>query len=339
MKAMRFSGVGRPLSLETVPDPEPKPGWVVVDIEAAGLCHSDLHIVAGMDLGPGLSVAAPLTLGHEGAGVISAVGDGVEGFAVGDRVGIALVTHPVGDMEFAPGVACDGAFAERQLVRASALVPIPDGVSFAEAAVATDSVATAYHAVRSAGAVHDGQRVAVIGLGGLGLNAVRVAVLLGAQVYGVDPSPAARTAAEEAGAVNCRPDADGLDDLAPDVVIDFVGAAQTTAAAVAAVRPGGRVVLVGLSDAVASLPIASLVTRNVQVTGSLGASKDELREVYDLIACGALRPSATEVAFHELPAAMDRLARGEVQGRLYTRPRADHVQPPVSACGSASRVA
>ena len=74
---MRFAGAGRPLELETVPDPEPGPGWVVVDIEAAGLCHSDLHIMSGMDLGD-LTVKSPVTLGHEGAGVISAVGDGVQ---------------------------------------------------------------------------------------------------------------------------------------------------------------------------------------------------------------------------------------------------------------------
>ncbi|MER5889481.1 zinc-binding dehydrogenase [Streptomyces sp. NPDC001941] len=319
---MRFSEVGKPLSLETLPDPVPGPGWVVVDIEAAGLCHSDLHITAGMDLGAGLAVTTPLTLGHEGAGVISAVGEGVEEFSVGDRVGIALVVHPVETMDFAPGVGCDGAFAEKELVPASALVRIPDGVSFAEAAVATDSVATAYHAVRAAGAVKPGQRVAVIGLGGLGLNAVHIAEYLGAQVYGVDINPAARAAAEEAGAVTCWPDTAHLAALAPDVIVDFVGAAATTAAAADAVRPGGRVVLVGLSETVAPLPIASVVTRNVQLIGSLGASKDELREVYDLIASGALTPAATEVEFHELPAAMDRLARGQVRGRLYTRPRA-----------------
>ncbi|WP_229849046.1 zinc-binding dehydrogenase [Streptomyces melanogenes] len=294
----------------------------MVDVEAAGLCHSDLHIMAGVELGAGLSVSTPLTLGHEGAGVISAVGAGVEDFAVGDRVGVALVVHPVGEMGFAPGVVCDGAFAERQLVRASALVRIPDGVSFAEAAVATDSVATAYHAVRAAGAVQAGERVAIIGLGGLGLNAVHVTVLLGADAYGVDISPAARTAAKEAGALSCWPDPGALNALAPDVIVDFVGGTATTTAAVEAVRPGGRVVLVGLSEETAPVPIASFVTRNVQLTGSLGASKDELRQVYDLIASDAFRPTVAEVDFHELPVAMDRLARGEVQGRLYTRPRA-----------------
>ncbi|WP_369382857.1 zinc-binding dehydrogenase [Streptomyces sp. cg36] len=321
MKAMRFSGVGQPLRLETVPDPEPGPGWAVVDIEAAGLCHSDLHILAGMELGD-LTVSTPLTLGHEGAGVISALGPDVEDFTVGDRVGVALMVHPVGAMDFAPGVGCDGAFAEKQLVRASALVPIPDGVSFAQAAVATDSVVTAYHAVRTAAAVRPGQSVAVIGLGGLGLNAVHVAVHLGARVYGVDPNPDARAAAQQAGAAVCWPDACALSAHPPDVVLDFVGTQETAHHALNAVREGGRVVLVGLSEAVLPLPLASLVTRNIHLTGSLGASKDELREVYDLIARGALTPSVSEVPFTELPSALRRLARGDVQGRLYTRPRA-----------------
>ncbi|MFE0680305.1 alcohol dehydrogenase catalytic domain-containing protein, partial [Streptomyces sp. NPDC058961] len=132
MKAIRFAGAGRPLNFETVPDPEPGPGWVVVDIEAAGLCHSDLHIMSGMDLGD-LTVKSPVTLGHEGAGVISAVGDGVRGFEVGDRVGIALVTHPMEEALFAPGVGHDGAFAEQELAHVSTLVHIPDNVTFAEA--------------------------------------------------------------------------------------------------------------------------------------------------------------------------------------------------------------
>ncbi|GAA2434125.1 zinc-binding dehydrogenase [Streptomyces mauvecolor] len=322
MKAMRFAGAGRPLNMETVPDPEPGPEWVVVDIEAAGLCHSDLHIMSGMDLGD-LTVKSPVTLGHEGAGVISSVGEGVRGFAVGDRVGIALVTHPIEAARFAPGVGHDGAFAEQELAHVSTLVRIPDNVTFAEAAVATDSVATAYHAVRTAGSVRRGRTVGVIGLGGLGLNGVRIAKLLGATVYGVDINTATFGPATQAGASGCFQDVRQLTAHHPDVIVDFAGVPSTAAAAVESVRPGGCVVLVGLGGAVAPISIASLVMRNVQLVGSLGASKDELREVYDLIASGALKPAVQEVPFAELPAAMDRLARGEVRGRLYTRPRAD----------------
>ncbi|MEU9193015.1 zinc-binding dehydrogenase [Streptomyces hundungensis] len=322
MKAIRFAGAGRPLNMETVPDPKPGPGWVVVDIEAAGLCHSDLHIMSGMDLGD-LTVKAPLTLGHEGAGVISSVGEGVRDFAVGDRVGIALVSHPIEDALFAPGVGHDGAFAERELAHVSTLVHIPDNVTFAEAAVATDSVATAYHAVRTAGSVRQGRTVGVIGLGGLGLNGVRIAALLGATVYGVDVNPATFGPAQDAGAAACFHDVRQLADRRPDVIVDFAGVASTVAAAVESVRPGGCVVLVGLGGAVAEISIAAMVMRNVRLVGSLGASKDELREVYELIASGALKPAVQEVPFAELPAAMDRLARGGVRGRLYTRPRAD----------------
>ncbi|MFE9403511.1 zinc-binding dehydrogenase [Streptomyces sp. NPDC006530] len=326
MKAIRFEGAGRPLNMETVPDPEPGPGWVVVDIEAAGLCHSDLHIMSGMDLGD-LTVQTPLTLGHEGAGIISSVGEGVRDFVVGDRVGIALVTHPVEDALFAPGVGHDGAFAERELAHVSTLVRIPDNVTFAEAAVATDSVATAFHAVRTAGSVRRGRTVGVIGLGGLGLNGVRIAALLGATVYGVDINPATFGPAQDAGATACFQDVRRLAAQRPDVIVDFAGVASTVAAAVESVRPGGCVVLVGLGGAVAEISIAAMVMRNVRLVGSLGASKDELREVYELIASGALKPAVQEVPFAELPAAMDRLARGEVRGRLYTRPRA-HLRVP-----------
>ena len=321
MKALRFIGAGEPLSPADITEPVPGPGWVVVDVHAAGLCHSDVHILHG----PGSEWVAktPIVLGHEVAGTVAALGEGVTGFEIGDRVGVALISHPLEDgLAYAPGLAVDGGYAEKTLVHESVLVPIPDEVTFAQAAVATDSVATAYHAVRTTAEVREGHVVGIIGLGGLGLNGVRIAALEGATVYGVDVNAGTFDIAQDMGAVDCFLDIEQLKAIKPDIVIDFAGTGTTTAAAVEAVRPGGRVVVIGLEAGVAEINISHIVLASVQLHGSLGASKQDLVEVYELIASGALRPLIEEVAFDAVPAALERLHRGDVTGRLVANPQA-----------------
>ncbi|KLO39323.1 molecular chaperone GroES [Mycobacterium nebraskense] len=320
MKALQFIGAGKPLTPKDIPAPTPEPGWVVIDVHAAGLCHSDVHILRRPEAT--WVFKTPIVLGHEVAGTIAALGEGVTGFDIGDRVGIALISHPFGEgLSFAPGLAVDGGYAEQTLAHASTLVRIPDNVSFAQAAVATDSVATAYHAVRSTAQVVPGQNVGIIGMGGLGLNGVRVAALQGATVYGVDINTSMFEAAGQLGAAECFTDIADLKALQPDVVIDFAGAGATTAAAVEAVRPGGRVVVIGLEAGSAEINIPHMVLLSIQLHGSLGASKQDLVEVYDLIAAGELQPRIEGVAFDDVPAALDRLHRGEVTGRLVTNPQ------------------
>ena len=315
---MRFVGAGKPLRLVDLPDPLPQPGWVVLNVEAAGLCHSDVHVMRGA----AWIARTPMTLGHEVAGTIAKVGKGVSGFQTGDRVGVALISHPpeVG-RRYAIGIAFDGGFAEQAIAHVSTLVPIPEKVSFAEAAVATDSVATAYHAVRTAANARPGQVVGVIGLGGLGLNGVRTASLCGSIVYGVDINPATFKAAKKMGARECFADVAKLSDLKPEIIIDFAGASSTTAAAIEAVRPGGRVVLVGLAKEATTFRTHGLISNRVELVGSLGASKDELRQVYDFIAAGAIKPMVEEVPFLKLNEALQRLGEGGVVGRLFARPR------------------
>src|SRR5262245_54438719 len=202
MRAARFNGPDVPLELTDVPGPVADPGWVVIDVEAAGICHSDVHIIDG----PGAAWLkyTPITLGHEVAGTISRLGDGVEGFEVGEQVGVALLSKQADQRRAGvrcwPGLSVDGGYAEQIAVHSSTLVPIPDGVDAAAASVATDAIATAYHAVRSAGEALAGETVGVVGLGGLGLSAVRVATLLGCRVYGVDTNAATFDDARVAGA-------------------------------------------------------------------------------------------------------------------------------------------
>lgn len=319
MKAFRFVAKGAPLVSVELPDPVAGPGWVVVDVEAAGLCHSDLHLIDGtIDLSP----RPPFTLGHEVAGVVSALGEGVSGYAVGDRVAVAIVAHPEVQVQYAPGVGVDGGYAERLAAHASTLVPLPDAVSAVQAAVATDSVVTAYHAVRTEGRVGPGEVVAVVGLGGLGLNGVRTAAIAGAEVYGVDANPDTFEAARAAGARDCFTRLSALADLHPHVVVDFAGMGTTTSDAVDVVRRLGRVVVVGLGSQTTTISTGALVGKSVQLRGSYGASKEEYREVLGLIADGRITPAVEEIPFADLNDGLERIRAGKVRGRLVTRPGA-----------------
>jgi propanol-preferring alcohol dehydrogenase len=337
MKAWLFHEAGRPLEMAELPDPVPNPGWLVLDVGAAGLCHSDVTICDG----PGAVwlQRTPIVLGHEIAGTVRAVGAGVAGFSIGDRVGLGsgphslqggwslplvasrvpdeVVPHPI---QFSPGLHSNGGFAEQVLVPAHHVVRIPKGVSLPDAAVANDAIATAYHAVRTVGAAKPGEKVVILGLGGLGLNGVQVALLCGATVYGVDPKRSTFEQAYAFGVTACHEDTSALRDLKPDLIVDFAGMPGTLDAAVTCTRIGGRVVAVGLGVERVSLSLFSLVCGQVEVRGSLGYNNAELAQVYEFLAQGKLTPLTEEVPFDALPDAIEMLRAGKAKGRLFTRP-------------------
>lgn len=150
MQAWQFTNTHEPLVLNEVPEPVAGAGEVVVDVKSAGLCHSDVGLME--DEGwLALLAKTPITIGHEVAGVVSAVGDGVTDWAIGDRVGICPTTE-LG----APGYAFDGGFAPKAVIGQEALVRIPDNVSFAYGAAGTDAGMTSHHAVIANGQVTKG---------------------------------------------------------------------------------------------------------------------------------------------------------------------------------------
>ncbi|WP_449253317.1 zinc-binding dehydrogenase [Brevundimonas naejangsanensis] len=334
MRAMQFVGPGQPLLVPVeVPDPVAKPGWVVIDVEAAGMCHSDVGIVDGP--GVGWLSHYPIILGHEVAGVVSSLGEGVTGFEIGDRVAVCLRqgrdedyavlgpdTHLGPNGGSAPGLHVDGGYAEKCMVRASRLMHIPDDVSFEVAAVTTDAVVTAFAAVRTTADVRLGDTVAIIGLGGLGLNGARIAHLCGAKVYGVDTNEATFPKALEAGVRECFTDISALKALKPSVIIDFAGMGVTTDAAIKAAPPECRVILVGLGSHQMTLATSPFVTKKVKLLSSLGGTREDLALAFDQIASGNLLPAVQEFAFEDINGALEMLREGKATGRLFTRPRA-----------------
>ena len=309
MRAMIMDAVGRPLSVREVADPEPPRGGVVVEVRATGLCRSDWHAWAGHD-----DIALPHVPGHELAGVVSAVGEGVRRWNVGDRVTVPFVCGcgecswciggdaQVCPRQEQPGFTYWGSFAESVVIPAADanVVAIPDGVSFEAAASLGCRFATAYRALTARARVQPGEWVAVVGAGGVGLSAVMIAKALGARVVAVDRNPGALDVARRLGAdhvVTAGPDVVAtvheLTDAGAHVSVDAVGSEQTLADAVLSLRRRGRHVQIGLlpSDAgLTAVPMARAIAWELDLLGSHGMAAVDYPGMLALIERGVLRP-------------------------------------------------
>ncbi|ACS31726.1 alcohol dehydrogenase [Micrococcus luteus] len=191
----------------------------MVDVKAAGICHSDVSAIddAGwMPLFPEL----PHTMGHENAGVISAVGEGMDHWQVGDRVGLA----PMNSKGEAIGYhSWEGGFGPKLRATDDNLVKLPDEVPFDLGAMATDAGLTAYHAVVAKGGVKKGMKVGIIGLGGLGYIGAKVASLMGAEVYGAEVNPKTRELKDEMGLTAVAESILEFEDVGLELVVDYAG--------------------------------------------------------------------------------------------------------------------
>lgn len=309
MRAWQFEGSGKPIALNEVPEPTPGPGEVVIDVKAAGLCHSDLMY---MEIGEGTMPFLPMTQGHENAGVISAVGEGVEGWKIGDVVGVCSsgVRPPLG--MFTPG-----GFADKLVADARDLARVPEGLDLSLAALATDAGMTSYHAMIKVGHATTGMKVGVIGYGGLGQIGTRAAVLAGAEVHVAETKESVWDLAREAGVADVVRDASEWSGQGFDLVVDYAGF-DTTQKAVDAVKRGtGTVVQVGLGLPTFTIQSSSILGKTI--VGSLGGTVQDIEEVFGLLLDREIEPAYTDIAFEEIGAGLERLRRNEVAGRLVAR--------------------
>lgn len=307
MRVMELPGVGRPLRPARRPIPRPGPGEVRVGIEACGVCGSDHFLQEG---GFGDAVPYPVVPGHEPAGRIDAVGDGVSGLAVGQQVAVYYIATPVDDPWAAQGrpnisphvtrmgVDHDGAFAEYVLRPAASVIPVPRPVPPEVLAVLTDAVATPLHALKRVARVQPGESVAIVGIGGLGFAAVQLAKILGASVIAVTRSAVKQALARELGAdVIVAAGTDSTVDEVreasgghgPDVVLQLAGDARADEAAIAMGGPGGRVVLVGAALEPFRVRAAEIFWRELAVLGSRGMTPADIADAIDLYLDGRLR--------------------------------------------------
>ena len=297
-RAVVVRAFGTPPELVEVPDPACPPDGVVLAVEATGLCRSDWHGWMGHD--PGIEL--PHVPGHELAGTVVEVGSSVARWQAGDRVTTPFVLAcgrcracargdgQVCEDQLQPGFTQWGSFADLvALPRADLnLVRVPDEVGTEVAAGLGCRFATAYRAVAHVARVQAGETVVVHGCGGVGLSAVMVAVALGAQVLAVDPDPASLALAVELGAA---PAPDGLTDA--DVTIDAYGSPANLAAGIAALRPRGRHVQVGLlggPDASPRVDMGRVLGQELQLLGSHGMPASAYPEMLARVADGTLDP-------------------------------------------------
>jgi propanol-preferring alcohol dehydrogenase len=323
VRAVRLESPGRALVDAKLVAPLPGRGEIVVRVMAAGVCHSDAHYRSGVG-----TTRHPLTLGHEVAGVVAAVGGGVDSPRVGDRVCLHyLVTCGAcrdcvaGREQFCGtgqmiGKDRDGGFADLILVPARNAHPLPDAVPFEQGAIMMCSSATALHALRKA-RVGPGDAVAVFGIGGLGVSAVQLARALGADaVYAVDLNPVKLTLAARLGAIPV--DASVEDPVASiraatsgrgvNAALELIGSARAMEQAVQSLAPQGRAALAGLTQERLSVaPYRDLLGREAEVIGVSDHLASEIGELMRFVARGDLdlRHAVTRVVPLEAAAIND----------------------------------
>lgn len=312
MKGWQFTKTHEPLKMVEKEDPKAAPGHVVIDTGACGICHSDvgaLHDEGWMSL-----MNLPVIMGHENAGTVAEVGEGVTDFKVGDRVAICP-TGPSG--EGAPGYSYDGGFGTKIHVSAEDLVSVPDKLSIVEAASATDAGMTSYHAIFTRGGAKPGMNVALIGIGGLGQFGLQALIAAGVEnVYAVDTSEAARELAKNIGAKEVVQNITELADKELDLVVDFAGFGETTTQALETVVYGGRVVLVGMGKLETTVNVTDFITKSKELVASVGGTKEDIAAVYELMAAGKLSPKLHVIKPEDIPQGIKDLEDGKVQGRL-----------------------
>ena len=310
MQSWRFYGTDKPLVLEEVPEPHAGPGEVVVEVKAAGVCHSDVSALDDPGWMP-MFFRIPMTLGHENAGVITEVGEGMESWKVGDRVGLSPMMP---DNDAIGYGKWDGGYGPMLRATEANLVHLPDEVSFELGAMATDAGLTAYHALVAVGAAKKGMKVGIIGLGGLGYVGARVAVLMGCEVYGAEIAPETQKLASEIGLTDVADSIDKFSGL--DLVVDYAGFGTTTAAALTVLNEFGTLVQVGMGRLESTINTYPLIINQLSIKGSKSGTKEDLAALYDLMRSGELNPPMNLIKQADVPDALNKLREGGVIGRF-----------------------
>jgi D-arabinose 1-dehydrogenase-like Zn-dependent alcohol dehydrogenase len=321
MRAAVLPAVGAPLELVERDDPLPGPGEARVRIEACGVCGSDLFLQKG---GFGAD-KLPVVPGHEAAGVVDLVGDGVTEVSPGDQVAIYYIENVpdaprpnLGPAVRRMGVDVDGAFAEYVVRPVSTLIRPSRPLPPATLAVLTDAVGTAYHALVRIAEVKPAETVAVLGIGGVGSNAVQVAKALGARVVAITRSAEKRELARSLGADEAVAISDALDAIGgdgADVVVQCAASAAMDEAAIELAGYAGRVVFVATTPESFSTRASTLVWRELALLGSRGFTVADIEAVIDLYLAGKISTdhlTAVVRPLEEVNEALDDLRAGRV---------------------------
>ena len=302
MRAAVVQQFGEPLVIEDRPIPEPGPGQITVQMQASGLCHTDIHAAHGdWPVKP----APPFVPGHEGVGTVHALGAGVTSLRLGETVAVPWLGYACGECKHCltgwetlclhqqnTGYSVDGCYAEYFLADAAFAAKVPAGVNVFDAAPLTCAGVTTYKAVK-VGNVRPTDLVAISGIGGLGHLALQYAKIFGGTVAAIDITDEKLQLAKELGA-DLVIDARTEDPAAvlqthggADVAIGLAVDDKSFATAYAGLRRGGRLVLVALPAAgTLPVPVFDTVLNGTSVIGSIVGTRADLADVFALHALG-----------------------------------------------------
>lgn len=332
MKAAVVHKFGQPLAIDELPVPDPKEGQALVKIEASGVCHTDLHAAEGdWPVKPSL----PFVPGHEGAGVIAALGSGVKHLKEGDRVGIAWLHSACGHCEFClsgwetlcpqqqnSGYSVNGSFAEYALADANYLGRIPGNVSSTQVGPILCAGVTTYKGLKETQA-RPGEWVVISGVGGLGHVAVQYAKAMGLHVAAIDIGAEKLQLARSLGA---ELTVDASQENASATIQKKIGGAHgvlVTAVSVNAfkqavgmLRRGGTCVLCGLPPGEFPISIFDLVLNRYTVRGSIVGTRKDLEEALAFAADGKVKATIETQPLDAINKVFDRLKQGKVNGRI-----------------------
>ncbi|WP_298442108.1 alcohol dehydrogenase catalytic domain-containing protein [Gordonia sp. (in: high G+C Gram-positive bacteria)] len=343
MRAVKLTSPST-VTLEETPVPEPGPGEIRVKVAGAGLCHSDLHLIGMGDAWPAFGI----TLGHEGAGYVDALGSGVTGHDIGAPVIVNLlwscgdcracvegrdnaceVAGGRDDFPTTPGISLNGSMADYVIAPARHVLPLGD-IDPVGAGPLTDAGLTPMHAINSVRRrLTPGATVVILGIGGLGHVGLQIVkAISAARVIAIDNDEKKLAHAAELGAdLTFAPGPDTAAQIleltggyGADVVLDFVGVQPTVDTAAAVIAPEGLVRLVGLGGGAFPMRAVGLAPWGVDVQRSYGGTRSDLLEVLALAAAGQIRIDYTTYPLEDFQRAIDDLHDGRVIGRAVLVP-------------------
>ena len=335
VKAARLHEYGKDLVIEDIPIPPLEPGDVLVRVRACGVCHSDIHMVDGIIKVPSL----PRVLGHEVAGEVVETGRDIHKVNIGDRVALSFIYRVCSVCRYCiegfenicrdalyTGFHVDGGYAEYIKAPENSIFKIPEGVGYEEAAIATDAIATAYHAIKRVAKVSINESVVVYGLGGLGLSAIQILKAIGAYVVGVDVNDEKLKLAERLGAdevINSN-----LEDPTRriklkggvDVALDFTSSIKSKEQAFESIKPHGRLVIAGIAEGRLSISPRRLVFGEAMLTGSFAFTRLDVAESLSLVGRGIVKAIYEQYSLHDINRVLRLLKEGKVLFRSIVKP-------------------
>lgn len=314
--------------VEEVPTPQPRANQVLIKIHASGICYTDVHITKG-----GLGVKFPNTIGHEPAGEIVALGEGVTTRKVGDRVGVPWLQSTCGRCEWcqrgklffcpnlvATGINIPGSHAEYMVAYADATQLLPDGLSYDQAAPIFCAGYTVYSGLRFA-YPKPHERVVVVGIGALGHLGIQYSKAAGFETIAVTHSKDKEELAYKLGADSVVPDGDILlKEGGADVILSTSNSYKATADSIKALRPDGRLILMGVSTTEPLAISPEILFKRGHIIGSTQNDREHLYEALDYVARGKVRVMTEIFPLEDITNAYDKVANGNVRFKAVIHP-------------------